>query len=146
MTPGPQGAAGVSELAYLEFTAPVSVPVVAAASAVTVVATGSLILTAVAHTVEFTCPQVVTGGSATSDVRVSLWDGTTDLGVLAVVKNNTNTALNAPVVCRRRLVPTAGAHTFTVKAFAAGQTGSITAGAGGAGALLPGAIRVVRTG
>ena len=46
---------------------------------------------------------------------------------MAVVKNNTNTALNAPIVCRRRLVPAAGSHTFTVKAFAAGQTGSVAA-------------------
>ena len=41
-----------------------------------------------------------------------------------------------------RIVPSAGSHTYNVKAFVGGSTGAITAGAGGSGVNFPGSLRV----
>jgi hypothetical protein len=141
---GDPGPAGSSEFFYGEGTTNVTVAVNAASAAGTVISSGAQTYTAVPHLIEFFCPQGVTGASTTSTVNVSLWDGSTDLGVIASVKNNTNVALNVPVYGRRRLTPTAGSHTFVVKAFAAGNAGALNAGAGGPGLNLPLHLRIVK--
>jgi hypothetical protein len=141
---GPAGPAGSSEFFYGEGTANVSVAVNAASAATNVISAGAQTYTAVPHLIEFFCPQGVSGTSATSVLSVSLWDGSTDLGVIASVKNNTATAMNLPVYARRRLTPTAGSHTYIVKAYATAQAGALNAGAGGSGVNVPLHLRIVK--
>ena len=88
------------------------------------------------------------GASITSaqELLVVVYDGATDLGKLAVLVNDSATATHdeGPLYGAMFLTPSAGAHTFHVKAWKTGGTISIYAGAGGAGAVLPTWYRITQ--
>lgn len=69
-----------------------------------------------------------------------LFDGSTSLGYIAQGMVN----LNPTVYVRRRLTPSAGAHTYSIRAITTGGTATFTAGAGGAGANMPAFMRITK--
>jgi hypothetical protein len=132
-------ALALDEIAYAQITASVTVPVVAEASAVTVVSAGAITYEAVPIMLEFFAQQFSVG--AGGSIIVNLWDGAINLGFWGQF----NVAGYRSATLQRRLTPTAGSHTYMVKAWAGGTAGSIAAGPGGAaGTIAPAFIRIVR--
>ena len=133
-----------SELAFAQFTG--DVPITAGTEA-----TANPIVTAPPFTangtsvylIEFYCPQVV-GAGANATLACILYDGASSAGWLFVMVFASQ-AQQMPIHATRRLVPSAGAHTYSVRAFRTGAANAaFTAGAGGPAANVPGFIRVTR--
>ena len=82
--------------------------------------------------IEFGCPFAnPSGGVGASSVVVSLWEGASEIGRLAVIENDTATAGEAvSLIGKIRLTPTAASHTYTVKANAVGVQWTLWAGNG----------------
>lgn len=131
------------ELAYTEFTSDVTIAATVEASATTIVTAASLDLDGQAINVEFYCPRLDVPDAA-DDVLLTLWDGSTDLGRIgwAIM---TGGDLSVPVKCERKITPTVGQHTYSIRGWHVGATNATAkAGSGGTGSLLPGFIRISR--
>ncbi len=137
---------GVTEVAYTEITSPVTISSTTQAGANTVIDTGSLSYSAVAHIIEFYAPYVETGTPNGSTTIINLWDGGTDLGFLAEVINGgsgTGNGNRVPVLCRRKITPSAGSHQYIIKGWRVSANGSVQAGAGSSSATwMPAYCRV----
>jgi hypothetical protein len=128
-----------TELAYAQFTTAVTVPVVAEASAVTVVSAGSVTYSAQPIVIEFFAAAIAVAATP-AQVVCNLWDGGADLGRIGGIINPGTAQQFVPAMLRRRLTPTAGAHTYIVKAWAASAAGTIY----GNTPYVPGFIRIAR--
>lgn len=129
-----------TELVYNQVTSTVNI-------ASTTEATGTLLVQCSAFTFdgaavifEFYCAGLSASTVSGSAVIVSLFEGATEIGIIAIQQNQTSVgAANLPIVARLRFTPTAGSHTYKVTAFATSLTGTpnMQAGAGGTGAVVP---------
>jgi hypothetical protein len=145
----PWGQAGLSvlgeELAYAEAAPanPLSIPVVAEASAVVVVTAPSVAVDGSTQLlIEFFCGYAVLGASGA--MTFTLWDGSTEVGVIGVVYAQ-NPASGFPVRLVRRLTPSSGTHTYSVRAHAGTAAGNIYIGTGlGVGGWPTTSIRIAR--
>jgi len=140
-------AVALDQVAYAEFTANVTLTATAAASANTVVTAPAVTFDgATAVMIWFFTPLLSPATVGNAAAILNLWDGSTDLGYLAQVINPAVGAqAAATVLASRRLTPTAAAHTYSVRGWiSAGTSATVNAGAGGAGAYLPGYIRIAR--
>jgi hypothetical protein len=124
------------EFDYVERSTSLSVSATTAAGANTVIDGTSITFDgSTIVLVEFVCPLV----DSSQFISVDLWDGSTDLGVIA--QNNGGTA---PLYGSLRLTPSAAAHTFHIKAWRGTGSANIDAGAGGAGTRVAAFYRVTR--
>jgi hypothetical protein len=126
------------EIAYVEFTGNVTTVSHTEAAPLDVVSSGALTYVSYPIIVEFYAPLIdnING--------LSLWDASTDLGRL---KPSTAAGTQSSITVSKRLTPTAASHTYKVRTWFNGTTnGSVFAGAGGAGATMPGYIRVWQKG
>lgn len=131
------------ELSYTQITAPVTVAPTAAASAVAVVTGPATTFDGTPVMVEFFAGLVAPPSVANGQIMFNLWDGAVDLGYFGSVVTPGG-ALAVPVTIRRRLSPTAGSHTYSVRAWCpTGTNGSVQAGAGGAPGTYPPAYLAV---
>lgn len=136
--PAAEGGGGEAQLDYVEFTSDVTVNTHSAAAAVAVV-TGNAVAYdgATRISVEFYSPS----GAIGTDLIVLLVEDGTSIGQLAYssgpAQNKTET-----IHARRFLTPSAGTHTYAIKAYTSSLDGLIRGGAGGAGAFMPGYIRI----
>jgi hypothetical protein len=139
-------AAALDELAYVEFTASVTISATTEATANTIVTAAAVTFDGVTPVIiEFFAPYVSTAATAAAAVIVNLFDGASAIGALGNLTNPTGTGgLNAPMRLARRLTPSAAAHTYGFRAFAGGGNGGVGAGPGGSGAYMPGFIRIRR--
>jgi hypothetical protein len=121
------------ELAYAEFNAAVGVSATSEAAPNGIV-TAPACYCDVPVLVEFYSPFASIVGA----LRLAIYDNGASTGFLQAQST-------APLTLRRRLVPAAGNHTFSVGGWQIGE-GAITiyGGVGGAGAFVPGFIRVTR--
>lgn len=89
---------------------------------------------------------VATVASANQAVLINLYDGTTDLGRLANLQTPnvsiTGGSLNNMLYGARFLTPSAGSHTYHIRAWKTGGTCSLTAAAGGASTFVPAFYRI----
>lgn len=132
------GVAG--ELAYTELTTPVTVSATVEATPDDVVSAAALNFDGATRIlVEWFCGRVDVGATAGSFVVCNLWDGATDLGRITVSALANEIA---PVKGERYFTPTAGSHTFKIRAFRVNSNGTIQAAAGGVGTQMPAFIRV----
>ena len=131
------------ELSYTEFTSNVSVTATSAASPNDVVSSGAVTYEAKPIRITFQTTGVQLGSTANAELLIHLWDGSTDLGRLALIKgvDGTETVV-VPVQASRKLTPSAGSHTYKVTAYRTGSDGTIYGGAGGAGTTMPGFLRI----
>lgn len=128
------------ELAYTEFTSPVTVSATSEATAGDVVSSGAVVYDGTPIWIEFFSPRVNTGTAA--GISIVLQDGSTVIGTPAGL--NTGGIFGSTVLARRKLTPSAGSHTFKFTAFRATANGSINAGVDGSGAFSPGYIRITK--
>lgn len=134
------------ELDYAQFTSPVSPTATTEATANTIVTgaaktySGTLIVV-----LEFFAPRVRPDDSSNAQMVFSLWDGSTDTGQIAYVGNPPSaTSPQHSVYGKRRFTPSAATHTYSIRAHVSAGTGYVGAGAGGAGVLVPGFMRITR--
>lgn len=132
------------EVAYNEFTSPVSVTGTTEATATTVVTASSVVFDGLhVALIEFWCPAAARG---TNWIQFALYDGSSSIGGVLEPLGYTGSATLPPVPLKRRLTPAAATKTYSIRAFVDAGTGSVKAGAGGTGADLPGYIRVLQQG
>ena len=136
---------GITVLSYVEFTSSLSVTGTTPATAQTLVtaaavtADGSTLLC-----IEGFAPVVSTGASVGAAVRILLFDGTTNLGELAIVRTDVAVIHRENFYFRRYYTPSAASITYSIRAYRDIANGNVDAGPGGAAAgdLLPAYIRV----
>lgn len=135
--------ADVAELAYAQATAPVTITNSAAASSHLVVGDSARTYDGSPVMINFFAIALTPNITAGS-IMFNLFDGGTDLGYFAQVIASAPT-ITIPVSASRRITPTAGSHQYRITAWVpAGGTGTIQAGAGGAGVLPPAHLRITR--
>ncbi len=122
------------ELDYVQRTTSLSVSATTAAGADTVIDgnaisfDGSTIVL-----IEFFAPLV----DSTQFIDFDLWDGSTDLGVIAQLN-----AVIGPAYGAMRITPSNASHTFHIKVWRGTGSANVDSGAGGAGTRVPAFYRV----
>lgn len=132
------------EIGYDEVTTSVSVAMTTESTSTTVVTCATHTFDGAAVMVEFFSPSVSPAQANTAFITFSLFEGATQIGRIGTVENAAVGALAVPVTLKRRFSPTAGTHTYSIKAYEAGGAGSVGAGAGGAGVSFPMYARFVK--
>jgi hypothetical protein len=132
------------ELTYNEFTTSVTISATSDATATTIVTASPFTFDGVTPVlVEFYCPYM-RPPTAPASMQVNLWDGSTDLGRIAHFNPPAAAAMDVPARVVRRLTPSSGSHTFSIRAWCITGTGSANVNAGGVATDLPGYIRIVK--
>ena len=137
--------AGLSyELAYTQFTAPVSITATTEATATTIVTASAVTFNgSTVAVIEFCCPYVdVPANAAGNTCSICLYDGAASIGILSVPGSASNVGVFVPGSGQRVLTPSAAAHTYSIRAFRSNANCTIGVGAGGLGAYMPGFIRI----
>lgn len=137
------GSGGVTVLNYTEFTSNVTISGTSAGSPTTIVTASSSVTVggSTLITVEFYCCQIVAGAGGST--FISMWRDSTDLGLIGMVVNPGTTSLSAPCLAVRRLTPSAGTYTFSIRGYRVTANGTATANVGGSGGFpMPGYIRI----
>lgn len=138
------------ELDYAQFTTTVS-PTATTEAGADVVVTGNAVsydgTTTVA--IEFVAGTLRPAAVLGAILRLWLFQDGASIGRLATFTGESTSgggSVGAYTACHavRRLTPTAGSHTYSVRADVSTGTASIEAGAGGAGNNVPGFIRISR--
>lgn len=139
----PGSAAAVSapgqgvKIDYDEFTGNVSVTATVEASANTIVSGNSITYDGATEVmIEFVAATVIPG---TTSTWLYLFEDGVSIGQWCRVDKA------VPVHLMRRRTPSAGAHIYSVRAVVDAGTGTVVAGAGGAGVNMPGFLRITRT-
>lgn len=127
-------------LAYVQFTAPVSITATSEGGAQTVASAGTIVFDGSLVDIEFYCPEVTHSVPGTN-VYLVLFDVGTPLGTAAKFGPPTN---GDAVHGSRRFAPPAGAHTYKWNALTDVGTATFSAGAGGPTTLFPGYIKITK--
>lgn len=133
------------ELDYVAFTNAVACTATSEATANTVV-TGNAVTYdgATAVLIEFFSPYQ-SSNTTTVDCYLWLYDGASSVGRLWQGRNGASQIGSCGVYAGVRLTPSAAAHTYSVRgSVQSASTFTVNAGAGGAGNLQPGFIRILR--
>lgn len=135
----------LGELAYVEGVGSgglIAITATTEATANAVVSAGAVTYAGTPVLIEFGAPYL--RSRASNVLFLILFDGSTPLGQLGIVGGGAMSDCYHPgAVMRRRLTPSAGAHTYNVKAYiSGGATGEVGCDTGGTGAALPAYIRI----
>jgi len=142
---GSGGGSG-SELDYAQRTADLVVSVTTEATSVAVVTGNSVTYDGTKVRIEFFCNQIVNSVWSQTATLVFYRDavvlGASNFVTAGASPSQTNVPLNLVLYD----TPSAGAHTYAVKAFVASGGGNVTfkAGAGGSGTFIPVFLRVTK--
>lgn len=133
------------EQAYTEFTANVSLTGHTAATATTIVTASAFTFDGSVSLIEFFCPYQYNNTAQGENVFQLYQDGS-DIGQLGVADLASTTGLQGYALrLSRRMTPSAGSHTYSIRGYTSGtSTGTAAAGVGGAGVSLPGYIRITK--
>lgn len=143
--PPPPGSEGdLVEVDYVQLTSTVSVTATSEAQAQTVLTANTITADGSAYYVEFFAESVNPAATAGREVSLLLFDGNTSLGFLGYVRTPSAGNSDRPVFLSRRLTPSVGTHTYSIKAIVNAGTGTVIAGPGGAGANSPAFLRILR--
>jgi hypothetical protein len=123
---------------YKQITSNATTTATTAATATTIVAGNAVTYDGTPVLVEFSCPESIRG---TTHITYVLYDGATQLGNFG---KHDGGALGMPTKLETQTTPSAGSHTYTVKAFVDAGTGTASAGNGAAGNLVPCFVRVTK--
>lgn len=140
----PAAGSGSAELDYVQFTSNVSPTATTEAGANTVV-TGSSVAYdgSTAVMIEFFSPVARSdAGAAGRTLNIFLFEDGSSLGFIGQISTPTSAGTLQVLNCKRRLTPSNGNHTYSIRASVSAGTGFIGAGAGGVGNNVPGFIRI----
>jgi hypothetical protein len=142
-------AADAAEYAYTEFTSSITVSATTEATAQTLVTLPAVTFSgSTACIVEFHAGDVVcvAVGSGTNRVNFCLFEDGNSLGIVGIVGvDSINMQVRTPVLVKRRRTPSAGAHTYSLRAFAT-TSGAVNVNVGGSGLKAPGYARITGVG
>lgn len=128
------------ELSYVEQTSSVSITGTTEATATTVVTSAAVSYSGSQRVhIECSCPYVIAG--AGNSILLVLYDGSSSIGKLAQFGNGGTTNV-APVRASRFITPSNASHTYSIRAYDGSGAGTVGAGAGGNGNLMPAYIRI----
>ena len=140
--------AGVSQLGYVEFSAPVTISATTELTANTIVALPPLSFDGLSTVLlEFQAPEcVIIQNAAGNRCFFVLFDdtgsGAQPIGQLGSIRDDSgNNQIGAPIRLSREFPPANGSHTFSVRAYRSNANATVNAGAGGAGTSFPGYLR-----
>ena len=142
---GTAAGAGAGEISYTEFTSDVNVTA-------STEATANTIVTAPAYTydgntavlVQFYAYAIWHTPANNFIDSFYLYDGSSSIGRIALNESLDNFIQEqGPILATYRITPSAGSHTFSVRAATGGITLVVGAGTGGNGASVPGYIRII---
>ena len=135
-----------NELLYGEFTSVVNIVGTSAGAATDVIDFAANSFDGSTYWVEFFAPVVELPAVAGGFMTIGLFDGGTLVFQWGVPKNPAAAAMWWPTLLRRKFTPSAGSHTYSVKAWVSSTTGTpaIAAGTGVAGDTVPGYLRFGR--
>lgn len=136
------GAQGVTEYAYTELSSNVTVSGTTPAAANSVIDGPSISLDGSTKVrIEFFVPYATTT-SGSAEIYLHLWDGAVDLGAIGYLVTGTTVGA-IPLLVARYLTPSAGSHSYEVRAYRTTANWTLRAGtAFGASTLPPGYLRV----
>lgn len=131
------------QLTYDQITTNVTVAATTEAGATTIItATAFTFDGTTAVTFEFFAARIITSANAGDDVTIYLFEDGVIVGIIGQLVNPGAAGLGVPVVCRLRKTPSAGAHTYSVRAKRTTANGTVLAGTGGTGTFLPAFLRI----
>lgn len=131
-----------TELAYAEITSTASITATLEASADTIVSAGAVTYDGAPVLVQFFAPYAL--GTATTLVCL-LFDGSTSLGyIIARSGGGTMSSMQPQLNGWVRFTPSAASHTYSIRAYQAGGSATIGAGAGGSGNARAAFIRITK--
>lgn len=135
----------LTELAYAERTSNLSVTATTDATAQTIVTASAVICDGVnAIEVYLSIAYAKPQSTVSNFVVFSLYEDGSSLGGMGLIQTPASGALNIPVYIMKRLIPSAGSHTYSWRAWVGAGTGTVTAGAGGVGVDAPAYIHIKR--
>jgi hypothetical protein len=133
------GGGGPTQLAYVEFTSPVTLAGTNEAGATSVVSAGAVSFDGSTRVcIEFFAPYLLAPSGVSA--FLVLYDGSSSIGQMVQLGNG---VLVVSPHAQRYLTPSNALHTYSVRGYDSSGTGSVGAGAGGSGNLMPGFIRIV---
>jgi len=139
----PLSPSAAGELAYAEQPSAVSVTATTEGAAVTIVTAPAVACDGQTPVlVEFSSVGVYTPVAVGSNVSLGLFMDGVSQGILATIVNPGSSNDQVPVRVARRLIPSAGSHVFSIRAWGSATGGGVGAGIGGPGTQLPAAVRV----
>lgn len=129
-----------TEYAHNEFTANTTITATTEAGAQQVRDASAVTFDgATAAIIEFFAPYIANPAAAV--MLLALYDGAASIGIFAQTALGGN---GMPMLLRRRLTPSATSHTYSVRAWVSSGSGTVFAGAGGAGLMVPGYLRITK--
>lgn len=133
------------ELDYTEITSSASISATSEATANTVVTAGAIAFDgSTVVDIEFYSSTARPDASTGAILTVYLYDGSSSIGTMALMRSQAANNGNQPMgLLRRRLTPSSASHTYSIRASVSTGTGTISAGAGGSGNNMPAFIRIV---
>jgi hypothetical protein len=125
---------------YAQLTTGIAITATTEATATTIITGNAVTYDGSIVMVEFYAPQVwftdITG-------RLVLYQDGSSIGFIANCSAATGTSVLQAVHATRRLTPTAGSHTYSIRGFkSGGGTFTVTGDAGGAGLFVPAFLRI----
>ncbi len=132
----------LKDIAYVEFTADVTITSTVEATPTDVVSAGAITFAATPIEISFFTSALETAAATSASVVVNLWDGATNLGRIGQITTSAAAVSRAPMNVVTRLTPTAGSHTYKITAYQANGNGLVRGGTGGSGNYRPGYIRI----
>lgn len=142
---------GLGEIDYTQFTSPVSVTGGSEGAATTIVTASAITADgSSAYLIEFFAPNIDGYSQQDPAVGFALYENGSSIGIFGynaanVSSGGENSETRWPVHLSRRLVPSSGSRTYSVRAWHSGTNNpTVTAGAGGSGNYVPGFIRITK--
>lgn len=122
------------EIGYDQITSPVSITGSASNSTTTVIAGSAHTFDGALVIAEFSAFSVISPSVASSFINIGLYESITLLAVVAQILVPAAVNMRVPAVGKFRFTPTAGSHTYSIKAWTSSTTGTpqILADAGSA--------------
>lgn len=144
-TTSARGVNYLAELDYVAVTSNVNITATTEATANTIVTSSTLSYdgSTVVMIEVFTDSM---SSQATSGINfiLYLYEDGSSIGIIARSTNVANAALRVPAHGMRRITPTAGSHTYSIRGTTGSGTSIFLCGAGGSGNEAPGFIRITR--
>jgi hypothetical protein len=135
-------ASALTELAYTEFTAPVTVTNTTEGAADTLVTAPAITLDGTTTIlIEFGCWKVT--AAAAGQVFLVLYQDGSSIGRMIRVQFPATTT-DMGIFCQRRMIPAAGSRTYSIRAYRATANFTFEGAAGGVGNGFPGYIRLTK--
>lgn len=98
--------------------------------------------------IEFWAPYVdVAANAGSNNIQFCLYDGASSIGLFSLNGGGSTAAVDqGGVTLKRRLTPSAGAHTYSIRAFRSNANCTVVGGAGGVGVSMPMYIQQTKAG